>query len=301
MVQQLKRQSKELLKRIAQKLLPVMILQWISTQLKSAVSEPQVSEPQVSEPLLLIRGWERYAREWKPDALPPQVLPSRHVQHLGDEWTGERGAHSEEQAYGLPSDVVANFEAYMNQQLLNSYLPPYAIEGLEIGPGGGRLTTLLVPRTKVLHVAEPSKAMLRHLKQRFAGVSNLRYYHTDGMTLPALRSASLDYVFAFDVFIHFEPRLIYWYLRQVADLLKPGGIGIVHYSNVLTQIGWHSFEDQLAANVQGRSSYGSFGVMCPQLMTKFLEALGLEVVRADVELIPRDAISVFRKPVKQPL
>jgi hypothetical protein len=140
--------------------------------------------------------------------------------------------------------------------------------------------------------------MLGHLKQRFLGASNLRYYHIDGMTLPQLRPASLDYVIAFDVFVHFEPRMIYWYLRQVADLLAPGGTGIIHYANISTTNGWQQFMMDLESNLHRRVSYAAFGVMCPQLMARFLETLKLEVIATDIGLIPRDAIAVFRKPVQ---
>jgi hypothetical protein len=116
------------------------------------------------------------------------------------------------------------------------------------------------------------------------------------MTLPALRPGSLDYVTAFDVFVHFEARLIYWYLRQMTNLLKPGGTGIIHYANVLTPIGWHEFEIRLESNLQKRH-FAAFGVMCPQLMARFLETLKLEIISSDIGVIPRDAIAVFRKPL----
>jgi len=242
-------------------------------------------------------GWDKYAREWKPDKFP--ILPGYHVRYLGDEWTAEDVRAGGATTYDLASDVVANFGEYINKHLLSPYLPSVATEGLEIGPGGGRLTAMLVSRTRVLHLADASEAMLQHLKQRFAGVSNLHYYHTDGMTLPTLPPKSLDYVISFDVFVHFEPRLVYWYLRQIAHLLKPGGTGIVHYANVLPPIGWQQFEIDLEKNLQRRANFAAFGVMCPQLMARFLEACQLEVISVDLGLIPRDAIAVFRKPVKE--
>lgn len=246
-----------------------------------------------SEAQMIADGWDRYAKEWQPDKFP--VLPGHRVQYLGDEWTAE-DANAGGTIYGLTPDIIANFDAYISKHLLDPYLPHGAEEGLEIGPGGGRLTALLVPRTRLLHLAEPSEAMIRHLRQRFAGVSNLRYYHTNGMTLPALPPESLDYVITFDVFVHFEPRLVYWYLRQIMHLLKPSGMGVIHYANVLTPIGWQQFEMDLELNVQHRTSFAAFGVMCPQLMTRFLKSLELEVISADIEVIPRDAIAVFRKP-----
>jgi SAM-dependent methyltransferase len=245
------------------------------------------------EPQMIASGWDRYAREWKPAKF--RVLPGHSVQYLGDEWTAEDALAN---GYGLDPNIVAIFDDYINKHLLSPFLPSCATEGLEIGPGGGRLTALLMPRTKLLHLADASEAMLGHLKQRFLGASNLRYYHIDGMTLPKLRPASLDYVIAFDVFVHFEPRMIYWYLRQVADLLAPGGTGIIHYANISTTNGWQQFMMDLESNLHRRVSFASFGVMCPQLMARFLATLKLEVIATDIGIVPRDAIAVFRKPVQ---
>ena len=282
---------------------------WLSTEVVRRIVRRTMPEPTrrrlryqlqrwqgLSEPQIIARGWERYARNWKPEQVP-QVLPGGRVQYIGDEWTGQENYEDPgKQNYGLPLDVVDNFQNYINKNLLDPYLPSGGLtEGLEIGPGGGRLTALLLPRTKVLHVADTSETMLEHLKQRFAGVPSLRAYHTDATSLPALRPASLDCVFSFDVFVHFEPRMIYWYLRQIEGLLKPGGIGIIHYSNVFTDLGWSRFERNVEFNLHGRNDFGAFGVMCPPLMGKFLDALQLEVISTNVGLIPRDAIAVFRK------
>jgi len=255
--------------------------------------DPNEKPETVSEPQMLARGWHQYAESWNPDNCV--VLPGQRPQYLGDEWTIESAAAGS--TYGLGEDAVARFETFLKEGLLDRYLPADAGEGMEIGPGGGRLTGLLVPRTKTLHLADAAEAMLRHLKQRFAGVPNLHYYLTDGTTLPALPPASLDYVIAFDVFVHFEPRLVYWYLRQISSLLRPGGTGIIHYANILTPAGWQQFERHVEENLQQRAYFGAFGVMCPQLMGRFLEALSLEVITTDTGLIPRDAVAVFRKPV----
>ena len=246
-----------------------------------------------SEPVMIARGWDDYARNWKPTKFA--VTKGHHVEHMGDEWTAEdvRGGAT---TYGLAPDLIDHFDDYINKSLLQPYLPAHAEEALEVGPGGGRLTALLLPRTNILHAADASDAMLGHLRRRFNNVTQLRIHRIDGMTLPPLPPSSLDYVIAFDVFVHFEPRLIYWYLRQVVPLLKPGGTGIIHYSNVLTPIGWQQFENDLEINALGRQHFAAFGVMCPALMETFLKSLRVEVISSDLGVIPRDAVAVFRKP-----
>lgn len=253
-------------------------------------TDPRTAE---GEPELIARGWDTYAKEWDPGLF--RVLPGSEVEHLGDEWTAEDSSRGGT-AYGITADDVARFSAIVNRDILDRYLPRPSREGLEIGPGGGRFTSLLLPRADLLHVADPSSAMLKRLKKRFAGEKSLHMYQTDGMTLPAIGAGRLDFAASFDVFVHFEPRLVFWYLRQIQDLLRSGGIGLIHYSNVLTPIGWQQFEMDLERNVKQRTYFASFGVMCPELMDRFLRALGFEVLSSNLGIIPRDAIAVFRKP-----
>jgi hypothetical protein len=78
-------------------------------------------------------------------------------------------------------------------------------------------------------------------------------------------------------------------------MLEPGGVGIIHYANALTALGWVQFERHLESNLKQRTFFAAFGVMCPELMGAFLRALDLEIVSIDTRAIPRDAIAVFRK------
>lgn len=252
--------------------------------------EPRAAE---GEPELIARGWDTYAREWDPASF--RVLPGTEVEHLGDEWTAEDSSRGGT-AYGITAEEVARFSAIVNRDILDKYLQRPSREGLEIGPGGGRFTALLLQRTDLLHVADPSSAMIKRLNKRFAGEKSLRVYQTDGMTLPAVGPGTLDFVVSFDVFVHFEPRLVFWYLRQIRDLLRPGGVGVIHYSNVLTPIGWQQFEMDLERNVKQRTYFASFGIMCPELMDRFLRALDFKVHSSNLGIIPRDAIAIFRKP-----
>ena len=251
-----------------------------------------VAQSDGGEPSMIARGWDEYARRWKAERFP--VLPGNTVEHLGDEWTAEDTSGGGT-TYGLDEATIRNFSKCLSEQVLDRYLPSQSKQGLEIGPGGGRLTSLLLPRTEVLHAADPSEVMLKRLSARFQDHPALRTYVTDGMTLPPLADGSLDFVASFDVFVHFEPRLVHWYLRQIARLLKPGGIGLIHYASVISPIGWRQFEADLEGNVKQRTSFCAFGTMCPQLMEHFLKALDLHVFSSDVGFIPRDAIAVFCK------
>src|SRR5262245_57689807 len=241
---------------------------------------------------MIARGGNEYAETWNSRTFP--VTAGHQVHYLGDEWTAEDDAGGV-LTYGLPPAAVERFDTFIGERLLDPFLPAHAAVGLKIGPGGGRMTKLLLPRTDVWHAADASAAMLSRLRKRFGPRSALRVHHIDGATLPPLDGGSLDFVFAFDVFVHFEPRLVYWYLRQAVPLLKEGGVGVIHYSNALTAIGWRHFLQDLEINVLGRRHFAAFGVMCPALMEQFLTSLDVEVVTLDAGVIPRDAVAVFRR------
>lgn len=237
-------------------------------------------------------GWDHYGRHWDKDRFATKE--GTEVHDLGDEWTV--AADSDEwSTYGLPIEVLKDFRRYLKEKLLR-HVPANAREGMEIGPGGGRVTELLLARVETLHLVEPAASMIAHLKERFRDESKLRYHRTDGKSLPRLPPGSLDFVLSFDVFVHFEPRLIFWYLRQVQSLLRPGGVGIIHHGSLLTKGGWKQFQFDLERNLEQRSSYAAFGVMCPSIMEQFLHELGFEIVALDPDIIPRDIVAVFRNP-----
>lgn len=57
---------------------------------------------------------------------------------------------------------------------------------------------------------------------------NVRFIVSDGK-LP-IPSGSVDYVFSFDTFVHFERELFDAYLSEIARVLKPGGVLHLHYA-----------------------------------------------------------------------
>ena len=68
--------------------------------LKDQVSKDQaLTTNQVSEAKMIAQGWDKYAKEWKPEKF--SIVPGSAVQYLGDEWTVE-DVSAGETTYGLP-------------------------------------------------------------------------------------------------------------------------------------------------------------------------------------------------------
>ena len=255
---------------------------------------PRATPPESvgDDPARVARGWSDYAFSWTPETFRP--LSREDVRYLGDEWSSEDTDATGGTTYGAPLGPGESFVDYLRKKLIDPFVPSPCGEALEIGPGGGRATAILLDRVDRLHLLD-SRPMFRHVRRRFGASEKLVFHEMDGRTLPHLPPASLDLVFSFDTFVHFEPRLVFAYLGQAARLLRPGGRGIIHYADVLTPAGWRQFEHDLRENPDSRRTFGAFGVMCPPLMRRFLEKLDLTLV-AEPDVIPRDAIAVFDRP-----
>jgi cyclopropane fatty-acyl-phospholipid synthase-like methyltransferase len=198
--------------------------------------------------------------------------------------------------YGVPVRTVGSFTEYIDHRLLMPYLPAgRQLTMMEIGPGGGRITALLLPHARRLYAVDLSPAMLELLQRRFAGETRIVPVLTDGTDVAGIPAGSLDVAVSFDAFVHMEPWEIYRYLEITRVLLREGGVGIVHFSDVQTPTGFKLFQSQVRTVVEKGVEFGAFSVMSKGIMETFLTELGLEIVVITNDIIPRDAVAVFRR------
>lgn len=145
----------------------------------------------------------------------------------GDEWNRQAAA------CGIDYDA-------WKQSMVAHLIAPYAGPSvLEIAPGHGRWTEHLIPRFGRVVAVDLSPSCIEYCRQRFTGAANVDYFVTDGTTLP---DVAVDFVWSFDAFVHMDRGVIASYLKEIARVLKPGGIAIIHHSNVADLTG-HSQED----------------------------------------------------------
>lgn len=143
--------------------------------------------------------WDDYARSWKMQEI------SQETDHLGDEWGGSENFLRLVRKYSKP-DMVA----------------------LEIGCGGGRITSKVSDHFKNLCASDISKEMLEMCKK---GVSseNVSYQKLDGFTLKEFPDASMDFIFSHDVFVHFSSLQVYPYLAEIERVLKNDGLAVISF------------------------------------------------------------------------
>jgi hypothetical protein len=204
--------------------------------------------------------------------------------HIGDEWTGEHA--------GAASSV----EDY-SQLIETRYITPYIQSAdvvMEIGVGGGKTAALLKRHCAELICTDIAAEMLKATRDRI-GDDGVTYVKVDGIKLSGIRSHSVDVCFSFDTMVHMEPRDIFNYLTQIPTLMRGRRLCVLHHNNTLSELGWKRFLSEWDKNLMGRSG-GSFSVMTNDLMARFLDHLGYEVLLKDSETIPRDCVWVVRAP-----
>lgn len=135
----------------------------------------------------------------------------------GDEWSARWGG----------PDIQWNWTL---RPRIRRFLPATTI--LEIGPGFGRWTHFLLDHCSKLVVVDLAERCIHACKQRFAGSDKLVYRVNDGRSLDGVEDDSVDFVFSFESLVHAEEDVIEAYLKALARVLRPGGGGFLHHSNL---------------------------------------------------------------------
>jgi SAM-dependent methyltransferase len=132
---------------------------------------------------------------------------------LGEEWTA-----SEEWKQALVDEVLL------------PTIPPGGTV-VEIGPGGGRWSVILQPRSERLVLVDVAQRPLDLVAERLAGAENVEYVLTAGSAMAGVGDGSVDAVWSFDVFVHIAPGDQAGYLSEIARVLRPGGVAAIHHAD----------------------------------------------------------------------
>jgi len=190
-------------------------------------------------------------------------------------------------------DWSANGEEWTNSPefktgIIDNILLPNVPPGsrvLEIGPGAGRWTEVILRQAKYLTVVDLTPECIRLCRERFAAFQNVSYFVNDGKDLSFVLPASIDRIWSFDVFVHIQASDVQDYVRQFATVLTPGGRGIIHHS------------------AKGVSEKLWRSDMTTERMAEFCGQYGLRVVEqrsawADFKINQedRDVVTIFERP-----
>lgn len=113
---------------------------------------------------------------------------------------------------------------------IRAFVPAARI--LEIAPGYGRWTHFLKDLCEELIAVDLSEECVGACRERFAAFPHVEAHANDGLTLPMVADASVDFAFSLDSLVHVEQDVLDSYLAELARVLAPEGVAFVHHSNM---------------------------------------------------------------------
>ncbi len=142
-------------------------------------------------------------------------------------------------------NASAEWRAALVEHVLERWIPADSAV-LEIGPGGGRWSASLLARSSRLVLVDVSARPLELCRELFGADPRVEYVQSSGNDLPGVADASIDAVWSFDVLVHVAPADQAGYLDEIARVLVPGGIAVLHHADgrnrgqVPSRVGWRS-------------------------------------------------------------
>jgi SAM-dependent methyltransferase len=243
-----------------------------------------------------LRRSVKRARDWHRSRRAPTVAEGwdtyaarrRGTKDIGEVWNDPR-------TIGLDVDSPEDVVPHLDRVVFGPFIgTPDVI--VEIGPGGGRFTEILLPRCRTLHAVDTSPTMIEALRERFGDDDRLVYHVASGLGLDMLDEGSVDAAFSYGVFVHLQHWDIYNYLADLHRVLRPSGKAIIQHSNTFSELGWKRFRVDVPRQLNRHKLPWTFTLNSPELMSELIRRAGLEPVDMVTNVAQRDCIALIRKP-----
>jgi SAM-dependent methyltransferase len=160
---------------------------------------------------------------------------------------------------------------------------------LELSPGAGRNTEKLSELTPRLIAVDYNQQALEQTQARLSALGSrceVTYHQNNGCDLQMVEDQSVTAIYCWDSAVHFDKSVLSAYIREFARVLKPGGSGFLHHSDLGD--GAHK---SIKRNPHWRSNASK------ELVADQCRANGLTVVRQQPVPWPPivDCATIFRK------
>lgn len=182
---------------------------------------------------------------------------------------------------GSPDEATLRLTGRYTAGQVRAALDPRPGERMfEIGCGVGRIGRELLGDVGRWTGLDISENMLGVARGRLGDGVDLHPLH--GPRLPALADGSMDKGYCVAVFIHMDKEDFALYLREVARVLRPGGLFYFDHWNLAHPVGWRRWELELAqalATPPGqRKDVARNQFTVPEEARVLVERAGLELV-----------------------
>jgi SAM-dependent methyltransferase len=152
----------------------------------------------------------------------------------------------------------------------------------ELGCGAARIGRELAPEVGLWHGLDIAENMLAAARDRLRDQANTALDALTRSRLDPLADASMDKGYCIAVFIHMDKEDMVLYLRDVARVLRPGGLFYFDAWNLAHPVGWRRFDfevNQAAQQPPGQRKDVARNQFCtPQEVELYVRAAGLEPV-----------------------
>jgi ubiquinone/menaquinone biosynthesis C-methylase UbiE len=153
---------------------------------------------------------------------------------------------------------------------IQAFLPSPTI--LEIAPGFGRCTQFLRGLCDNLIVVDLSERCIQACQERFQDFNTIEYHINDGKSLDMIPDQSIDFIFSWDSLVHADTSVMEAYIRQFPRILKPGGFGFIHHSNLA------EYRNRITGKLKYKNEHFRDETMDSSLFFKYSQESGLNCI-----------------------
>lgn len=118
------------------------------------------------------------------------------------------------------------------ESLIKNVLRKYIRPGghiLEIGPGAGRWTGILVEMADTFTAVDIAESCIRICRQQYGDKAGTTFLVGNGQDLAGVADASIDSLWSFDVFVHINVGETARYVSEFKRVMRAGSVGVVHH------------------------------------------------------------------------
>jgi ubiquinone/menaquinone biosynthesis C-methylase UbiE len=100
---------------------------------------------------------------------------------------------------------------------------------LEIGPGAGRWTGVLIERAEQFTAVDVAESCIRICREKFGDKPGTNFLVGNGEDLRGVADTTIDSLWSFDVFVHINIAEAGRYVHDFRRVMRSGAVGIVHH------------------------------------------------------------------------